>query len=294
MRLALVADADARERLRCIRGIAMHTSVSAVGAANWEELEEVVEGVPVLSLILFAPPFPGAPEDAVDRLLVRSRRLVIATTEDMESSQRAPGSGLMHVRRPISEEMLVVLARGAGTTSASQRISFATVDFLQMICMTGDSHTLIVSAEGVEVGVIEVRDGRVWTAFDALGVGEEAFARLVRPEMRARVRSVGPSRMERTIHKDLAEIVLDALRRIDEGTVPPPPPLAREKLQDALASPEEVATLLKDLTTEARRLMMERAYNGAAHTLIRISELDPNSALVRANLGQLRKLGYPR
>ena len=59
MPLVVVADADARERIRCVRCIAAQTSVSAVGAATWEELEQVVEGGPVVSVLFYAGPLPG-------------------------------------------------------------------------------------------------------------------------------------------------------------------------------------------------------------------------------------------
>ena len=40
--------------------------------------------------------------------------------------------------------------------------------------------------------------------------------------------------------------------------------------------------------------MMERNYDEAARALVQLSELDPTSSLVRANLQQLRRLGYPK
>jgi hypothetical protein len=39
---------------------------------------------------------------------------------------------------------------------------------------------------------------------------------------------------------------------------------------------------------------MERNYDAAARALICLSDLDPSSHLVRANLEQLRRLGYPK
>lgn len=168
------------------------------------------------------------------------------------------------------------------------------VDFLQMICMSGDSHMLILNNGRADTGVIEVRDGKVWTAYDSLGVGEDAFARLVRPEMRARVRPAADTPKQRTIQKELSELLLDSLRRIDEGSVPPPPSLSSSELEDLVASPDVIAERIKTLSTEARKHLMSRNYDEAARLLLRLKELDPTSVLVRANLEQLRKLGYPR
>lgn len=296
MRIAIVADGDVRERIRCVRCIAAQTSVSAIGAASWDEVLAVTDGGPPVSFILFAPSLPGAPADAIEQLQRRALSVVVADG-DGEASGAGAGArrgGPVRVARPIPEETLVLLARRAGSHSAAHRVSFAPVDFLQMVCMSGDSLTLIMSSAGADAGVIEVRAGAVWTAFDALGVGEDAFARLIRPEMRARVRPSTPSAKARTIFRELSELLLDSLRRIDEGAIAAAPPLTATQIEDALASPEAIAATVKELTGTVRRLLLERNYEEAARVLSRLAELDPTSTVVKANLEQLRKLGYAR
>jgi hypothetical protein len=289
MRLAIVADPDLRERIRCTRVIAGETSLSAIGAGTWEELVQAFEGVPRVELVLWAPPLPGEPPDALAWLDARARRLVISGAPGLT----APAH-VARVARPLADEPLILLARAAGGSSAAHRVSFSPVDFLQMVTMAGESHTLVIARGGADVGVIEVREGHVWTAFDALGVGEEAFARLLRPEMRCRVSPKKGHAADRTIWKELSELALEALTRIDEGSVLEPPPISLRRIEAALATPEELAATLKQLSAEARRLLMERSYDEAARALVRLAELDPASPLVRANLEQLRKLGYPR
>ncbi|WP_437581412.1 DUF4388 domain-containing protein [Sorangium sp. So ce887] len=291
MPIVVVADPDLRERMRCIRVMAGQTPVSALGAAAWEELEQALEGAPSTELIIYAPSLPGAPEDAIAQLLRRTARLVLAVNDGAE----VPGAvSTTRVTWPIAEETLILMAHAAGAQSTPIGMNFMPVDFLQMICMSGDSHVLVVSSDSADVGLIEVRRGKVWTAFDGLGVGEAAFARLIRPEMRVRVTPAVGSTKERTIFKDLAELLLDSLRRIDEGSVEAPPPISSRRLEVALASPEQIAIRIKQLNSDARRLLMERSYSDAARVLTDLSTLDPASSLVRANLEQLRKLGYPR
>ncbi len=292
MPVALIADSDARERIRCVRAIANQTSVSAVGVGSWDELIAACDETEPLSLIIYSPHLPGEPDDPLSRMQVLALRVVIASAE--HSGKPFSGPGPVRVPRPIPEETLILLARGAGSHSARHRVSFAPVDFLQMVCMSGDSHVLIVGNGASDFGIIEVREGKVWTAFDSLGVGEDAFARLIRPEMKARVRPAKPSVKERTIHKDLSELLLESLRRIDEGEIVASPPLSTTQLQDLVASPDEIAERVRVLSSEARQLLMNRNYDEAARVLLRLSELDPASAIVRANLEQLRKLGYPR
>lgn len=293
MPLVVVADADARERIRCVRCIAAQTSVSAVGAATWEELEQVVEGGPVVSVLFYAGPLPGEPPDATSRIRAIAQRVVLSSPA-AEASSAASGASPMVVPHPIPEETLILMARAAGSVSARHKVSFAPADLLQMVCQSGESLILIVSNGAADTGVIEVREGHVWTAFDALGVGEDAFARLVRSEMRARVRPATETGKVRTIHKDLSELLLDAARRMDEGEIVCPPPLSTRRIEDLVASPAEIAEKVRSLTAEAKKLLVTRNYNEAARVLLRLQELDPSSVLVRANLEQLHKLGYPK
>jgi len=292
MSLAVVADPDLRERMRCIRIIANQTPVSALGAANWHELEQLLEETRVVGLLFYAHSLMGGPENAIEQLLPRTKRLVLTFDETAEPPP--PAAGLTHTQRPVAEETLVVMARAIGAASVVPQVSFVPVDFLQMICMSGGSHVLVLSRDGKDVGIIEVRGGEVWTAFDGQGVGEDAFARLVRAEMRARVSQASGSMKERTIWKGLHELVLDSLRRIDEGQVPAASPLSPSQLEASLSSPEQLADRVRQLNADARRLLMARNYDEAARVLVYLSELDPGSHLVRANLEQLRRLGYPK
>jgi hypothetical protein len=290
MSLAVIAEPDLRERLRCIRIIAQQSSVSAIGAANWGELEQTF-GESGIGFIVYAHTLPGSPEDAVEQLLERTPRLVLAVDEG--EAVEAPSSVTRAVR-PIPEETLVLLARGSSRPSAPVRANFNPVDFIQMICMSGASQVVVVSQEGADTGIIEVRSGEVWTAFDSLGIGEEAFARLIRPEMRARIGPMNGSTKDRTIFKGLNELMLESLRRIDEGEISRPPPLSAAQVEVATSTPEQIAQRVAELSGEARRLLMQRNYDEAARALINLSELDPASHLVRANLEQLRRLGYPK
>ena len=112
--------------------------------------------------------------------------------------------------------------------------------------------------------------------------------------MRARVSAATGSRKERTISKGLHELVLESLRRIDEGQVASPPPLSQAQIEATLSTPEQLAGRVRQLNDEARRLLMTRSYDEAARVLVMLSELDPGSTIVRANLEQLRRLGFPR
>lgn len=277
--------------MRCIRIVADQTPASALGAASWPELTQVLDDVPDVGLVLYARSLAGAPADALTQLLSRTKRVVLALDAGEEPP---PDNGVSRTGRPVAEEALVMMARSLIVPSSPPHASFVPVDFLQMICMSGGSHILVLNLNGHDVGVIEVQGGEVWTAFDAMGVGEDAFARLIRPEMRARVSPATGSRKERTIFKGLSGLVLESLRRIDEGQVALPQSLSPAQIEAALSTPEQLASRVKQLNDEARRLLMTRSYDEAARVLSVLSELDPASHLVRANLEQLRRLGFSR
>ena len=65
MGLVVVAEPDLRERMRCIRIVADQTPASAMGAASWPELTQVLDEVPDVGLVLFARSLLGAPDDAL-------------------------------------------------------------------------------------------------------------------------------------------------------------------------------------------------------------------------------------
>ena len=292
MSLAVVAEPDALERARCMRILVRQTPFSAFGVATWDELECALEDEHQVELVVFNTELPGAPEDAIARLLERAQRLVVTPRNEGEELPDNPR--VSRTTHPISEEKLVLLARSTGRLSTEIRMNFMPVDLIQMICMSGDSQVLIVSQDGADTGVIEVRNGEVWTAYDGMGVGEEAFARLIRPEMRARISPSKGTTKERSIFCGLHELVLESSRRIDEGHVLSPPKLTMAQLEAAVHAHEANAARVRELSLLARRLLMERNYNEAVKTLSDIAELDPTSQLVRANLDQLKKLGYPK
>jgi hypothetical protein len=290
MSLSVVADPELRERLRCLRVIAAQTNVSAIGAATWEEVEQAWDGAN-LGFVVYASSLPGAPEDAIEQLAARAGRLLVALADGADVCLP---SGVTSVPRPIPEETLVLLARGVRPSSIHSRANFNPVDFIQMLAMSGATQVVVISQGDDDMGVIEVRGGDVWTAFDGMGAGEGAFARLIRPEMRARIGPNAESAKERTIFKGLHELMLDSLRRIDEGEVSLPPPLSPRQLEVATFTQEQLARRILELTAEARSLLMQRSYAEAVRALTELSELDPNSQLVRANLEHLRRLGYPK
>src|SRR6188768_1009714 len=108
MNLAVVADPVLRERMRCIRIIADQTPMSALGAADWDELAQVLIDGPSVGLVFYAHPLVGAPEDAIEQLLSHTKRLVLAVDEARDLPVAA---GITRTTHPIAEETLVVMAR---------------------------------------------------------------------------------------------------------------------------------------------------------------------------------------
>jgi hypothetical protein len=298
MSIAIVAEADSAERARCVSILARQTPLGALGASNWSELQEVLVTDCDIGLVVYDFSLPGAPPDALDALASRTSRLAVVADDRTPSIP----AGATRLRQPVPAEALVLLARSAFNVATNSQTTFQPVGLVQMLCMSGESHVLVISNDDADVGVLEIRDGALWTAYDSLGAGKEAFARLMHPRMRARSSPGQGFATERTIFSSHEELIFDSLRLIDEGKVTVPPPLSAPipapvadiaHAVEAVEEPPKRVTDVSELVVRARRLLTERNYNEATKTLARIAERDPGSPLVRANLEQLHSLGYP-
>lgn len=289
MSIAIVAEANSAERARCVSILARQTPLGALGASNWSELQEVLGTDCDIGLVVYDSSLPGAPPDALEALASRASRLAVVADDATASIPE----GATRLRQPIQAEALVLLARSAFNVATSSQTTFQPVGLVQMLCMSGESHVLVISNDDADVGVLEIREGALWTAYDSLGVGAEAFARLMHPRMRARSSPGQGFATERTIFASPEELIFDSLRLIDEGKVSVPPPLSAKTPQPVAADAPKRVTDISELVVRARRLLTERNYNEATKTLSRIAERDPGSPLVRANLEQLHSLGYP-
>jgi|GEM_PF-1217078 len=289
MSVVVVADSDLRERMRCLGLVAANASGSAVGAANWSELVELLRESEV-KLVLYADSFEDAPEDALVQVRSGTTRLVVAANGQTEVPE---GVDVVRTSWPMDREELVGEVRSVnGPPSSGARTKYAPVDFLQMLCTSGDSSVLVLSRDDDDVGVVEVRDGQLWTAFDRLGVGDEAFSRLIHPSHRVRVSPVLATNLSQSIERSFQELVLESLSRLDEGKVSSSPSVPTAQLEAAMTNGVELWAEVKRLNDEARSLLMFRNYEEAAKVLNDLSDLDPESPLVRANLEQLRRLGF--
>ena len=288
MSVAIVADSDSGERARCVGIIASQSPLGALGASNWQELVQVLESGCEVGLIVYHPSLPGAPDDALDVLPTRTPRLAVVTTDD--EAENVP-EGASRLRHPVQAETLVLLAHSAERTK--DQTTFQPASLIQMLCMSGESQVLVITRDDADVGIIEIRDGELWTAFDSLGVGEAAFVRLMYPSMRARTSPGQAFTKERTLFGGYDELIIDALRLIDEGKVSIPPPLSALDHQPVREEVRKQDTDIAELVRQARQQLTQRDYNEATRTLVRLAEHDPSSQLVRANLAQLNSLGYP-
>lgn len=155
------------------------------------------------------------------------------------------------VRRRLAKPAAAAAAEGS---------PFSVAEYVQLACLGRHSIQLVVSRGGVHLGKIVVHGGELWSAEDALGVGEEACLRLASAQgARAEpqtVRDLGP----RTVMRPWMALLLDATRAQDErgaapqAPAPPPgPPAAPSRRasdpppRDDRASEGEDAPLLQVL-----------------------------------------------
>lgn len=281
MSLVLLVDTDARELARCMRVLAPEAATGVIGTVDLVVAKQLL-ATETFGLVLIAVRHQA--ELAAELMPAQGTAVVLGVERAINLAAQDFPSGGVAYPLPWSDELLLTQLRRVTHARRSLPISFTPIDVIQMTGTAKESRSLTIMRDGKEVGTIEMREGEVWSASDAEGEGEEAFRRLLRPEMRARVRAPKDA-PARNIQRPLMTLLLDALRANDESDrmhgsegMPSQPPASAE-------------VDLRALHAEASQLLLARKYTEAARRFEALVQLDP-SPVVKANLEQLRKLGY--
>lgn len=85
---------------------------------------------------------------------------------------------------------------------------------------------------------------------------------------------------------------MESLSRLDEGRLSSSPAVPTAQLEAAMSDSDDLLAEVQLLNDKPRSLLVFRNYEEAAKVLSELSKLDPDSHLVRANLEQLKRLGF--
>jgi CheY-like chemotaxis protein len=157
---------------------------------------------------------------------------------------------------------------------------FEVTDFVQLACMGQRSVIIEVGgAREASRGQIVVASGEVWSAEDAQGNGEEAFARLVTANgLSVRCLPLRGVPNQRDIHKEWEGLLLDVMREVDEAR--------RDEVIDAV--PHD----FDEVWSRGVASLREKNYPAALEAFLQAKKLRPDDWRVRANLERMRQLGH--
>ncbi len=328
MNVSVVLERDPVERMRLAAWLSEQPGVNVFAIASADELPAVLDAQDVSIAIVGR--VDGVPRRDVVRSLLDAgcRGVMLTAVEPNELDFEFPRN--VHLASGLANPARVrLILRRYLQPSREFSPAFRVPELLQMLCLSHASGLVVGSREGRDVGTIEVVEGEVWGARDALGSGPEALARLCAPSISGRVRALEPETLDaRSLHGDWQGLLLDALRATDErgltggdldrgplddgsgegaelrwtGTfsaLPDPERIAPSTVGEVVPSAPpaidpsvEEARAFAAQKEEAARALLARDYQRAAVAFRRAAALRPEDEIVRMNLERLRALGY--
>jgi len=218
------------------------------------------------------------------------------------------------LEKPVSMEKLREVvradleARGLTTShaSAADAAPFGVPDYLQIACL--GRHSVVIAVDGpTGSGQIVVHGGVVWSAQDASGRGEAAFARLALASgARVACRTMREAPGDRNIDRAWEALLLDAARVADEeartkGPSDAPAPDEDDELLDRYFTGELVALppveepppaeVFGEAVDRGTSALLAKKYPEAMAAFLEAERVRPGDRTVLANLARLRQLG---
>lgn len=148
-------------------------------------------------------------------------RVIVMTAFDITGiKDRAHAFGCLRlVRKPFDVHEMRAAVCGAldhGDGFAGRLSDLSLVDVIQMLCISRKTTALRVS-HGASSGIILLENGEVVHAVWEDTVGDEAFFRLLSLSNGAFYTFPPPPEVERTIHESWQHLLMEGMRRLDEG-----------------------------------------------------------------------------
>lgn len=279
MSIALVIEADPRERATLVRALSQSRGMTVLSVVNLEEAAQVWAVQP-FEFVIFGVPSAAdfSLQEAVDHIRNANPEVgILLVQSGGDTSLALDGrKDVYFAERPVQQSKLVLLLRHHIGTSQAMVPHFGLADVLQMLALGSHTALIVCSKAGQDVGAVEVVQGDVWSVADSDGEGISALSRLLAPEVSARSKLLKPLPVERKITMDWQELLFEAARVRDESSTTPP------------ASGPKFEELMRD----AGSALLSRDYAKASMLYLQAAEQRPTDPVVLANLERLRKLGH--
>lgn len=195
-------------------------------------------------------------------------------------------SDIMVLEKPVPMAKLVEIAREK-LGSQTREYHFKLTDYLQIAAMGGHSVLIQIGQKGT----ITIVNGELWAAEDEKGSGEDAFKRLVaaaevhHQDGFLSCKDLSDKQMEaRTIYGQLDNLLLNAVfeeeQQLRQGLTPDPP------------SSDPGGKSLEELIELGVEKLLNKEMQAALDLFTSAHTLDPDNAMVNANIERLVQLGF--
>lgn len=180
--MILVVEDDPTTRLLAMRVAAMDPRFTVLGVGSVGEAKELLESENPKVVILDMELPDGTGLEVLETIARQGNqaRVVIVSAHVAEFPDLLSSSALRILSKPLEPEQLRgVLDSAVGSTgSRAQVYSFSISEYLQIACLGRHSVTIEVLVGDEPCGTIDVWEGELYAATDALGEGQRAFNRL--------------------------------------------------------------------------------------------------------------------
>lgn len=314
----LVIEDETMLRNSVVRGLSKMPGVEAIGAGTLNEALVLIDKTPP-DLILSDLDLPGrSGVELIGELGGRGLKtpvVFVSAYVRAFAAQIPKHADVQVLEKPVPlDELRRVVERRLSVPApkASESAPFGVIEYLQLSCM--GRHSVVVEVETMEGtgGRIVVCGGELWSANDALGEGEAAFARLAFLEdADVSCRTLDEDAGERSIETPMEALLLEAARLKDEGksmgeatpepSADPNPEIASFETEQGAGpagespppamSPEEAAEAeFTERLDEGLDALLGRDYERAFAAFSEADRIKPGDVSVLANLERLEEL----
>ncbi|MBK8256175.1 MAG: response regulator [Polyangiaceae bacterium] len=302
--IVLIVEDEPVLRATMARSLSKLTDVEVVDAGTVADARALLKALTprVVILDLHLPDGTGIDllPDIEQAKLTTAILFVTAYPHRIDQHSNRPG-GLTVLEKPIAmNELRRVVAdafSGAGVRTLSES-PFCLADYMQLAWLSHRSARIDIRRHGGLLGSVWIKEGHGYHAQDAGGTGNSALGRLLfATGVTTETHPVTTFPLTQTLHGNCEELLLDATRRFDEDSHPPPEnegnaasPSAGQSLLDASWDDPAPATF-DDLYAKGVDALLSKAYAEAYQAFSEAAKLGTSPGL-ETNLNRLRALGF--
>lgn len=291
MPTVLVVEDEPMLRASMVRGLSKLSGVSVLAAGSVDEARAIISAtVPQLVITDLNLPDHSGLEVIAELDRVGARIPIIVASAWLRRFKVPQRAGIVLLEKPVALSQLreVVVERlGLAEVGAP----FTLADYVQLAGMGRRSVRLEVTRAGKHLGEVVIHRGDAWHARDARGDGPRALSRLLdTPDATVSAHPLVDA-PTRTLEGSCEALLLDHLRRQDEGRpLADGADLALDEVAPSAPAPMPTESF-ETLYSRGVEALLDHRLQEAFAAFEEASRVG-TSASLRANLERLRAMGY--